>query len=104
METIRERFTREQIIAIYELFERLNSCNTDPLSSCKVTGVATYVDANGNFICTYVMESWGGGDGKQIDIEYRQINPMGETQDMMNLYSSEERLIESISKMEKTTL
>ena len=104
MATITERFTREQIIAIHELFERLNSCNTDPLSSCKVTGVATYVDANGNFICTYVMESWGGGDGKQIDIEYRQINPMGETQDMMNLYSSEERLIESISKMEKIIL
>lgn len=101
---LKERFTRPQIESIYNLFETLNNCNTNPMSSCKISGVSNYVDANGNFICTYVMQSWGGGDGNQIDVEYRQIDSTGVVKDMLPLYSSEERLNESISKMEKITL
>jgi hypothetical protein len=101
---VTDRFTQPQIESIYKLISGLNDCNTNPLSSCKIKGLSTYIDANNNFICTYVMESWGDRDGKRIEIIYRRVDTMGNTMDMLPLYSTEESLNKSISKMEKITL
>jgi hypothetical protein len=98
---ITDKFTKPQIESIYSLLISLNDCNTNPLSSCKITGVSNFVDIRNNFICTYVMESWGESDGKKIEIVYRQIDDVGNVMDMKDIYLDEGTINESISKMEK---
>lgn len=97
-------FNEAQLQRIYELLTNLNDCNTKMNSNCKVSAIAMYADSRNNFVCTYLMKTYGGGDGVQTDIKYVQIDPKGNKHNMLDIYRSEEEVARSIQKMKEITL
>ena len=101
---MKDLFTQKQLERIYELLSNLNDCNTKMNSNCKVSAIAMYIDSRKNFVCTYLMKMYGGGDGMQTEIKYVQIDPSGEKKNMLDIYSSEEDVARSIETMKEIKL
>jgi hypothetical protein len=83
-----ENFTQQQRERIFEFLSNLNDCNYKANSNCKVKAINMYEDNRGNFVCTYILQTFGGQDGVQNDIKYAQIDSLGNKSNMLDSYSS----------------
>jgi hypothetical protein len=101
---IKDEFTQAQIIRIYEFLSNLNDCNIKPNSNCKVSAIEMYKDSRNNFVCAYVFQSFGSGDGLQSEIKYIQITPSGEKNNLLDIYKDESTLINTIATMKNIQL
>lgn len=101
---MKELFTQKQLQRIYEFLSNLNDCNVRMNSNCKVSAIDMYIDNRENFVCTYVFQTFGGGDGMQTEIKYVQIDPNGEKINMLDIYKNEETLSKTIDKMKPIKL
>lgn len=97
-------FKQPQIERIYELLTNLNDCNVKRNSNCKVKAIKMYQDSRNNFVCTYLFQTLGGGDGIVTEIKYVIIRPDGEKVNMLDVYSSEADIESSIDKMKPIEL
>jgi hypothetical protein len=97
-------FTQTQLERIYEMLESLNGMNTNPLSNQKISGIAMYTDTSDNFVCTYVLRTFGNSDGAEYDIKYVMIKPNGTKIDLLSIYRNETEVIEKVNKMKEITL
>ncbi len=92
-------FKKEQIERIYALLSNLNECNTKFNSNCKVKAIQMYVDNENNFVCTYLYQSLGSGDGLVNEIKYVMITPSGEKVNLLDVYSSKEAIQKGLETM-----
>jgi hypothetical protein len=101
---MRDLFTEKQLNRIYELLSNLNDCNIKVGSNCKVSAIAMYVDSRKNFVCTYVFQTLGSGDGMQTEIKYVLIDPNGQKKNMLDVYSSEADISNALETMKQIKL
>ena len=91
-------FTKQQYVAILELYNYIYKCNNDVSSTCKIDGIQAYVDRHNDFFLAYAFHNASGG-GLNSTAEYIMIDKYGKKIDLTKLYSEIEPIVRRLNKM-----
>tara|TARA_R110001599_G_scaffold221468_2_gene420126 strand:+ start:874 stop:1191 length:318 start_codon:yes stop_codon:yes gene_type:complete len=85
---MKSKFSKNQLIKIYEVVNELNQENEKLGSHYKNEGLECFYDKNSNFMLRYCNMTFSGG-GLVMNHEYKVITPEGEVKDKKDLFKTD---------------
>ena len=89
---------------IYEYLSYFNECNTDFMSNTKISDINMKLSYDKNFICSYYLSYCNGLLGVSDEVRYIEIDKEGNKIDLLEVYRSENKIVEIMQKMDDLEL